>query len=36
MLGLETYKSNLYARIVRPKDSNPLTVVGLKEKLKPI
>jgi len=36
LLGLEACKNNLHARIVWPKGFNPLIVVGLKEKMKPI
>lgn len=35
-LGLDGCKNNLHARIIWPKGSSPLTVVALKEKLKPI
>jgi len=35
-LGLNTCKNNLHARVIWPKGSSPLTVVALKEKLKPI
>jgi len=35
-LGMEACKNNLHARIIWPKGSSPLTVVALKEKLKPV
>jgi hypothetical protein len=35
-LGMEACKNNLHARIIWPKGTSPLTVVALKEKLKPV
>ena len=35
-LGMEACKNNLDARIIWPKGTSPLTVVALKEKLKPV
>jgi hypothetical protein len=35
-MGMEDCKNNLHARIIWPKGSSPLTVVALKEKLKPV
>jgi hypothetical protein len=35
-MGLNDCKNNLHARIIWPKGSSPLTVVALKEKLKPV
>ena len=32
-LGLDACKNNLHARVIWPKDSTPLTVVALREKL---
>lgn len=35
-LGLDACKNNLHARVIWPKGTTPLTVVALKEKLKPL
>jgi len=34
LLGLESFKNNLHARIIWPKGTTQLTVVALSEKLK--
>lgn len=36
LLDLETCKYNLHARIIWPKGFNPLTIVALQEKPKPL
>ena len=35
-LGLDACKNNLHARVIWPKGSTPLTIVALKDKLKPV
>ena len=36
LLGIENCKNNLHARIIWPKGATPLTVLALKEKLRPM
>jgi len=35
-IGMDSCKTNLHARVIWPKGSTPLTIVGLREKLKPV